>query len=128
MIRPDQTEIDRWNRALMAFAAMTGARDSAIASMKLKHVDLAAGSVFQDAREVDTKFSKSFTTYFFPVGSEVRQIFDAWVTYLGRRRGDLAGELDGLGYHGDPRIALRDEEDGLACPAAQSRNALSSRP
>jgi len=45
-------------------------------------VDLAAGSVFQDAREVNTKFSKSFTTYFFPVGSEVRQIFDAWINYL----------------------------------------------
>jgi hypothetical protein len=41
---------------------MTGARDSAIASMKLKHVDLAAGCVFQDAREVDTKYSKSFPT------------------------------------------------------------------
>ena len=50
--------------------------------MKLKHVDLAAGSVFQDAREVQIKFSKSFTTYFFPVGSEARHIVDAWVTYL----------------------------------------------
>ena len=62
--------------------------------MKLKHVDVAAGSVFQDAREVATKFSKSFTTYFFPVGENVRQIFDAWVTYL--RREKLWGNDDPL--------------------------------
>ena len=42
--------------------------------MKLKHVDLPAGIVFQDARDVRTKFSKSSTTYFYNVGSDVRQI------------------------------------------------------
>jgi integrase len=93
-LMPSQTEIERRNRALMAFALLTGARDSAIASMKLKHVDLAAGSVFQDAREVDTKFSKSFTTYLFPVGGEVRQVFDGWVTYL--RQEKLWGNDDPL--------------------------------
>jgi integrase/recombinase XerD len=36
--------------------------------MKLKHVVLTEGCVHQDAREVKTKFSKTFTTYFFPVG------------------------------------------------------------
>ena len=50
--------------------------------MRLKHVDLAAGSVFQDARDVKTKFSKTFTTFFFPVGDEVRGIVADWVTYL----------------------------------------------
>ena len=62
--------------------------------MKLKHVDLAAGSVFQDAREVKTKFSKTFTTFFFPVGAEVRQIVDDWVLYL--RRELLWGHDDPL--------------------------------
>ena len=81
-LMPGRTDIELRNRALLAFALMTGARESALASMKLKHVDLANGSVFQGAREVQTKFSKSFTTYFFNVGSEVRQIFDAWVTHL----------------------------------------------
>lgn len=93
-LMPGQTEIERRNRALMAFTLLTGARDSAIASMKLKHVDPAAGSVFQDAREVDTKFSKSFTTYFFPVGGEARQIFDDWVNYL--RQEKLWGNDDPL--------------------------------
>jgi integrase len=79
---PVETEIERRNRALVAFTLLTGARDSAIASMKLKHVDLAAGCVFQDAREVRTKFSKTFDTYFFSVGEEIREIVDEWVNYL----------------------------------------------
>lgn len=62
---PVATDIDRRNRALIAFSLLTGARDSAIASMKLKHIDVRAGSVYQDAREVRTKFSKTFTTFFF---------------------------------------------------------------
>ena len=65
---PASTEIERRNRALIAFTLLTGARDSAIASMKLKHVDLITNSINQDAREVNTKFSKTFKTFFFPVG------------------------------------------------------------
>ena len=79
---PTGTEIERRNRALIAFTLLTGARDSAIASMKLKHVDLIANSINQDAREVNTKFSKTFTTFFFPVGDEIRRIVAEWVSYL----------------------------------------------
>jgi integrase len=79
---PTKTEIDRRNRALIAFTLLTGARDSAIASMRLKHVDLVAGYVYQDARDVRTKFSKTFNTYFFPVGDEAFRIVEAWVSYL----------------------------------------------
>jgi len=79
---PVNTEIERRNRALLAFTLLTGARDSAIASMKLKHIDLAAGKVDQDAREVKIKFSKTFTTFFFPVEGEVLKIVSGWVTYL----------------------------------------------
>jgi len=79
---PTGTEIERRNRALIAFTLLTGARDSAIASMKLKHVDLIATRVNQDAREVKTKFSKTFETFFFPVGDDIRSIVADWVTYL----------------------------------------------
>ena len=79
---PTDTEIERRNRALVAFTLLTGARDSAIASMKLKHVDLIVGCVNQDAREVKTKFSKTFNTFFFPVGEEIREIVTEWVSYL----------------------------------------------
>jgi integrase len=53
--------------------------------MKLKHVDLKADRVDQDAREVNTKNSKTFPTFFFPVGDETRQIVEEWVTYLRER-------------------------------------------
>lgn len=77
-----ETEIEKRNRTLIAFTFLTGARDSAIASMKLKHVDLTARCVNQDAREVHTKFSKTFTTYFFPVGDKIYDIVSEWVFYL----------------------------------------------
>ncbi len=82
VMMPNGTAIEKRNRALIAFTLLTGARDSAIASMKLKHIDLKAGTVYQDAREVKTKFSKSFTTCFFPVGDEVKEIVVRWVEYL----------------------------------------------
>ena len=91
---PAGTDIERRNRAVLALALLTGARDSALASLKLKHVDLRAGCIYQDAREVRTKFSKSFTTYFFPVGDEILAILSEWVEFL--RNGKLFGEEDPL--------------------------------
>ena len=79
---PSAEEIDRRNRALIAFTLLTGARDGAIVSLKLKHVDAGEGKVVQDAREVKTKFAKSFTTWFFPVGDDVRQIVVEWIEFL----------------------------------------------
>ena len=81
-VMPTKTEIELRNRALVAFTLLTGARDSAIASLKLKHVDLIAGCINQDAREVMTKFSKTFNTFFFPVGEEICTIVSEWVSYL----------------------------------------------
>ena len=83
-VMPAETEIERRNRALVAFTLLTGARDSAIASIKLKHVDLLDGKVFQDARDVNTKYSKTFTTFFFPVGEDILKILTDWVNSLKR--------------------------------------------
>jgi integrase/recombinase XerD len=91
---PVETDVVLRNRALVAFTLLTGARDGAIASMKLKHVDIAEGKVTQDAREVHTKFSKSFTTTFFPVGDEVRQVVVDWVAFLTNEK--LFGPTDPL--------------------------------
>jgi integrase len=91
---PATSDIERRNRTLVAFTLLTGARDGAIASMRLKHVDLSTGSVYQDARQVKTKFSKTFTTFFFPVGDEVHRIVTDWVIYL--REVKLWGNEDPL--------------------------------
>jgi len=79
---PTATVIERRNRALIAFTILSGARDAAIVSMRLKHVDMERGTVFQDAREVKTKNRKTFTSWFFPVGDDIEGIVRAWITEL----------------------------------------------
>jgi integrase len=76
------TEIERRDRALIAFTILTGARDRATASLKLKHIDIDQRRGDQDARQVNTKFSKTFTTWFFPVGDDILQVVVDWINYL----------------------------------------------
>jgi len=76
------TDIEKRNRALIAFTLLKGARDSAIASLKIKYVILHEDRLFQDAREVKTKFSKTFNTYLFPVGELPINIVKTWIEYL----------------------------------------------
>ena len=93
-LMPTGSDIKRRNRALFAFCILTGARAAALASLRLKHVDLAQELLFQDAREVNTKFSKTFTTWFFPVGGEALVIVTDWIEHL--RQDLLWGEDDPL--------------------------------
>jgi integrase/recombinase XerD len=91
---PSGTDIEKRDRALIAFTLLTGARDGAIASFKLRHVNVEEQLLVQDARDVKTKFSKTIMTWFFPVGDEVEQIVLDWVAYL--RREKLWGMEDPL--------------------------------
>lgn len=75
-------EINRRNQALMAFTLLTGARDGAIISLKLKHIDIDKKLVIQNPKEVKTKFRKYIETFFFPVGDDIEQIVIDWVKYL----------------------------------------------
>ena len=79
---PKKTEIDKRDHALVAFTILSGARDGAIISFRLKHIDIERGMIEQDAREVRTKNAKTFTTWFFPVGDDIRQIVIAWIEFL----------------------------------------------
>jgi integrase len=79
---PCSTAIEMRDRALVAFIILTGARDSAVASAKIKHIDIIEQSFYQDAREVNTKFSKTFTTYFFPIDELPSKIVTEWIEYL----------------------------------------------
>lgn len=67
-------------------------RDSAIASLRLKHVNLEDLLVIQDPREVATKFAKRIETFFFPVGEDLERIVIDWVRYL--REVKLYGDDD----------------------------------
>lgn len=81
-VMPTGNDIELRNRALVAFALLTGARDGALASFRLKHVDLVQGRVDQDARDVQTKASKTFSTWFFPVGGDALTIVQDWCRHL----------------------------------------------
>jgi integrase len=83
-VMPASTPLERRDRALIAFAMLTGARISALASFRLAHVDLTSGYVEQDARSVRTKFSKTFRTYFMPVDAMAREIVSDWIGELTR--------------------------------------------
>jgi integrase len=52
---PAGDEIELRDRAVIAFALLSGARDRAIVSFKLKHIDVENELIEQDAREVRTK-------------------------------------------------------------------------
>jgi integrase len=79
---PQETDVERRDRALLAFIIVTGMRDSAVASLRLKHVDIDEKLVVQDPREVATKFAKRIDTFFFPVGEPFEGIVIDWVRHL----------------------------------------------
>ena len=91
---PTETVFDKRNKALFAFFMLTGIRDGAAASLKLKHVNIETGHVYQDGREVKTKAAKTITTYFLPVGAVYHDCFCDWVTLL--RTDMLFGPGDAL--------------------------------
>jgi integrase len=91
---PVATVMDRRNRAIVAFTWLTGVRDGALVTLKLKHVDLAKQLVDQDPREVRTKNSKQLRTTFFGVGGSAPRIVEEWIAEL--RRDHLWGNDDPL--------------------------------
>ncbi len=76
---PAGTVLERRDRAVIAFTILTGARDNAVASLRLGHVDVAERLVFQHPRVVRTKASKVIRTWFFPVGGSAEEIVIAWI-------------------------------------------------
>ena len=106
---PSATPIERRNKALFAFLMLTAARDGAIASLRLKHVDLVQCCVYQDARDVKTKFAKTFTTWFYPVDAAYLQTFRDWVGFL--RQDQLFGHADAL----FPKPLMGLQDGGFAC-------------
>lgn len=106
---PAATPLQRRDKALFAFLMLTGARDGAVASLRLKHINLVEGCVYQDGRDVNTKFAKTFTTWFFPVDAAYLSTFRDWVEYL--RADQLFGPGDAL--FPKPLMGLRN--GGFVC-------------
>lgn len=81
---PIATVFERRDRALVAFACLTGARAAALASFRLGHVNLAESTVEQDARVVRTKFAKTFRTDFHPLVPGAMEVVADWCAELAR--------------------------------------------
>lgn len=79
---PATTAIAKRNRALVAFIAMTGTRDGAAVTLRLKHFDPARNLVIQNPNEVKTKLSKQICAFLLPVDDKLKAIFLEWVQYL----------------------------------------------
>ena len=110
----EATIFDRRDRALMALLLLTGSRETAAMTLRLRHVDLANHCVQFDGRDVRTKFGKRFTTFFFPVGAEISAILAEWVREL---RGDLLFGPDDPLF---PRTEVRRGTNGGFEPAGLS--------
>ena len=76
-LMPSDTDIEKRDRALIAFTILTGIRDGAMVSLRLKHVNVERKLVVQHPNEVATKFSKRIDTYFFPIGDHIEDIAQA---------------------------------------------------
>lgn len=75
---PGKTDIELRDRAVIAFTAITGARDSALISLKQKDVDIKNKTVWQNPKHVKTKFSKSILTRFVPISPLAEEIVIKW--------------------------------------------------
>ncbi len=83
-----KTEVEKRDRALIAFTLLTGARISAIASLRMKSFDKRRLILEQDPESgVKTKFSKQITTALFPLpNGKPLAFFLEWFDYLEKER------------------------------------------
>lgn len=117
---PSATALERRDRALVAFTAITGARVMALATFRLGHVNVEGGFVEQDARTVATKFAKTFRTVFMPVCDGALELVAEWVKEL--RDVHLCGPDDPL----FPATAMGLGETGGFQPQGLARHGWAS--
>lgn len=112
---PSASTLEKRDRALLAFVAITGIRDGALITLKLKHFDAARRLVLQNPNEVNTKFSKRIDTFLFPLNSMFEQIFLDWVHHL--RHVELFAETDPL----FPKTQVGQDDENCFAAAGVSR-------
>lgn len=108
MVMPCGTDIEKRDRAVLAFMALTGVRDAALVSLKIKDVDRAQEEVWQDPKHVKTKNRKAISTFFMPFDPLWLEITNEWLDYA----------VEGLGLQPDdplfPKTRVRSNPETLA--------------
>jgi len=75
------SDIEKRDRALIAFTAITGVRDSALISLKQKDLDIKNKTVWQNPNHVKTKFSKPILTRFVPISPLAEEVALEWAQH-----------------------------------------------
>jgi integrase/recombinase XerD len=112
---PAETAIEKRDRALVAFIALTGARDGAVVTLRLKHFDLAQNLVIQNPGEVKTKFSKQIISSLLPLDDGLKAIFLEWIDFL--KHQELFGNDDPM----FPKTAMGQDENSCFRAAGLNR-------
>ncbi|MGJ8562468.1 MAG: tyrosine-type recombinase/integrase [Alphaproteobacteria bacterium] len=107
---PHATAIEKRNRALIAFTALTMIRVSALASLKIKHLNPKTMLVSQNPREVNTKARKPIYSHILPFCDDFEDIIREWIIYL--KTDLLFSPTDPL----FPKTALTHDEDACYAP------------
>lgn len=118
---PTMTTCQRRDRAVVAFLVLTGVRDGALVSLRLKHIDLEERRVFQDANEVNTKASKTIPVFWFPVDEAFQKIVTDWVL---ERRAVAVSEEEPLFPRSPSALPGHRPEDWFWTTAAPVRKIL----
>ena len=79
---PEHCVSDLRDKAFFAFSMLAGVRIKAASTLRLKHINLDEGYVYQDAREVETKGGRTGKTIFYPVDVIYYDYFEKWVKHL----------------------------------------------
>lgn len=77
-----RTRLDRRNRAIFAFAFVSGFRASALISLRVRHVDISGKRALQDGAVVRAKNGKSYTANWFPRTEPLQQFVVSWIDEL----------------------------------------------
>lgn len=89
---PVDSAVEKRDRAILAFTALTGVRDGAIISLKIGDVDIVKKEVWQDPRHVKTKNRKGIITDFMTFDPLWEAITAEWIDYakneLGMKEND----------------------------------------
>jgi integrase len=98
-VMPIETLLQRRDKSVLALLLLTALRADAVASLPIGAINLAENRVWQDARHVRTKFSKSYTVFFMPFVPEALTVLEAWLK-----------ELERLGFGANDPLFPRDME------------------
>lgn len=76
------TDVELRDRAILVCLTLTASRVKALTTLQLKHIRRDALGIDFDASDVETKFGKTFTSFFAPFGDQYRQMLLDYAHHL----------------------------------------------